>query len=158
MKVTTAVHVTAVARSFDETLRSLQHALSGSGLSVVEQLPLSHSAKAGIAAGGRQCTLLMVDSPLLLFEAVALERSAAAFIPLHVVVTGDRHSTCVHWAHPSHAIGLRLSPTARGAIDARREHQAASAEQRDKLNVKLSRGQSHATPASQAGLAPAGNP
>jgi hypothetical protein len=40
---------------------------------------------------------------------------------------------------------------ARGATGARREHQAISAERRDELNVKPSRGQSHATPAARAG-------
>ncbi len=118
MNLKSVVHVTAVAQPFDETLRWLRHALEATGLSVMQQLELSRDAEARIAAGDRRCTLLMVDSPLLLFEAVVLERSAAAFIPLHVVVTGDGHSTCVHWAHPSRGIGLRLSPTARGAVDA----------------------------------------
>lgn len=118
MVVNNRVHVTPIPRSFDDTLRSLRRALNVTGLNIVQQLPLSRGAGARIAAGGRRCTLLMVDSPLLLFEAVALERSAAAFIPLHVVVTGDRYSTCVHWAHPAQGIGLRMSPTARSAVDA----------------------------------------
>jgi hypothetical protein len=51
--------------------------------------------------------MLLIDCPLLLLEAVALDRSAAVFIPLHVVVAGDQRSGCVHWAHPADSMGLR---------------------------------------------------
>lgn len=110
--------VKAVPRAFDYTVRSLKRHLADAGLSVVQHLDLSPELLGQPAAAARQCALLMVDCPLLLFEAVALDRSAAVFIPLHVVVTGDRHTTCIHWAHPAETMGLRLAPTARGPVDA----------------------------------------
>lgn len=110
--------VTAVARDYERTLRSLRRALNGAGLSVVEQFDLAHGLTGPLTAGSHSCALLMVDCPLLLLEAVALERSAAAFIPIHVVITGDQHSTCIHWGHPAEIFGLRPSPTAKGPVDA----------------------------------------
>lgn len=109
--------VQAVPRALDPTLQSLRRHLNKAGLCIVKQLDLSHQFAGGLMTGTHRCTLLMVDCPLLLFEAVALERSAAVFVPLHVVVTGDRHTTCIHWAHPAESMGLRLSPAVRGPVD-----------------------------------------
>jgi uncharacterized protein (DUF302 family) len=113
-----AGQVKSVARAYDVTLRALRRALSDAGLNVVQQFDLSNGWPSQLVAGSRRCALLMVDCPLLLLEAVALDRSAAAFMPLHIVVTGDQHSSCIHWAHPAESIGLRPSRTAKGPVDA----------------------------------------
>ena len=118
MELESLGRVQAVPRAFDQTLKSLRRLLKGAGLSVVQQFDLSHDFPGQPAAGTRHCALLMVDCPLLLFEAVALDRSAAVFIPLHVVITGDQHTTCIHWAHPAETMGLRLSAAARGPVEA----------------------------------------
>ena len=111
-------HVLAVPRAFTCTVTSIRRNLRSAGLSVSQYLDLPSEILGEPCTDARKSALLMVDCPLLLFEAVALDRSAAVFIPLHVVVTGDGHSTCIHWMHPVEAMGLRLSPTARGPVDA----------------------------------------
>jgi uncharacterized protein (DUF302 family) len=118
MELESFSQVQAAPRAFDSTLKSLRRLLNDAGLRVVRQLDLSRDFPGQLAAGARNCALLMVDSPLLLFEAVALDRSAAVFIPLHIVITGDQHSTCIHWAHPAETIGFRMSATAKGPVDA----------------------------------------
>lgn len=118
MELQSAGQVQAVPRAFDHTLKRLRRLLKKAGLSVVQQVDLSHDFPGQLAGGARNCTLLMVDCPLLLFEAVALDRSAAVFIPLHIVITGDQHTTCIHWAHPAETMGLRLSQAARGPVEA----------------------------------------
>jgi hypothetical protein len=117
MEAGSSVNVKPVPRGFNSTLNAILDALNGSGLSVVEQIDLSGRIVRHPAAPGRNCVMLLVDSPLLLFEAVALERSAAVFIPLHVVVAGDQRSTHIHWAHPADSMGLRAPRAGRGAVD-----------------------------------------
>ena len=99
-------------QGFDGTLRSLKQGFRKAGLTIVQQFSLSDRTAA------RKCVLLLVDSPLLLFEAVALDRSAAAFLPLHVVVTGDQQQSRVRWGHPMETLGFRLSPTATAPVEA----------------------------------------
>ena len=69
----------------------------------------------GIAKGS--CVVLLVDSPVLLFEAIALDRAAAVFLPLHVVVSGDQNRSYVHWINPISGSGLRPPAPARAALE-----------------------------------------
>jgi hypothetical protein len=84
---------------------------------VVEEFDISREPYLQLGVARRQCVVLLVDTPVLLFEAIALDRSAAAFLPLHVIISGDRDISYVHWAHPIASSGLRPSPPARGALD-----------------------------------------
>ncbi len=118
MAIESAIRVKTVPHPFDMTLTVLRQALRKSGLNVEGEVNLSRDFGRQLAGCPQQCVLLMVDCPLLLFQAVALDRSAGAFIPLHVVVTGNQHSTCVQWAHPSVGLGLRMSPAFHRAVDA----------------------------------------
>ncbi len=118
MAIENAIHTKTVPQPFDVALTLLRQALRMSGLSVEGEVDLSGDLGHQLAACAQKCVLLMVDCPLLLFEAVALDRSAGAFIPLHVVVTGNQHSTCVQWAHPSVGLGLRMSPAFHRAVNA----------------------------------------
>lgn len=110
--------VQSVPRSYESTLQSLRGLLRSAGLSVVQHIDLSHDSRVELEAGTSKCALMIVDCPLLLFEAVALDRSAAVLIPLHLVLTGNEHHTWIHWAHPAGAFGLRLAATAQGPVDA----------------------------------------
>jgi len=114
----TNTHVREVSKAHGAALKSLCRILRQAGFSIVQQIELSRDFADQLAPGTENCTLLLVDNPLSMFEAIALDRSAAAFVPFHVVVTGDRHSTRIHWAHPAAAVGLCLSPTAKASVDA----------------------------------------
>jgi len=118
MRQNTAVRVKPISRPFKTCVKLLRKALTSEGLTVVKDIDLSRSLGNQFEEKTRRCAVLMVDTPSLLFASVALERSAAAFIPLHIAITGDQHLTCIHWAHPTAALGLRLSPAVCGAVDA----------------------------------------
>ena len=102
----------------ERTLRSLRRTLQAAEIDVVQQIDLSREFQGQLAAGSNRCVLLLVDCPLLLFEAVALDRTAAVFFPLHVVVTGDDAATSIHWAHPGATVNSRLPATVKRPVDA----------------------------------------
>jgi uncharacterized protein (DUF302 family) len=107
-----------VPAPFDKTLKALRRSLNDAGVSVVRELNLARECHSQPAAGAPRSTLLLVDCPLLLFEALALDRAAAVYIPLHVAISGDQNSACIRWVHPSAATGYRVPATARGPVDA----------------------------------------
>ena len=71
---------------FEKALKMLRAALADIDLEVVGEIDTSSRA------GGRRKTLL-VACPLLMFEALALDRAAAVFVPLHVIVRADGERT-----------------------------------------------------------------
>ena len=90
----------------------VRRVLRVNGLHIVEELELSAAS-----ADTPGCVVLLVDSPELLFEAIALDRAAAVLVPLHVVVTGDGHRSRVHWTNPLAFSGLHAPASARVAIE-----------------------------------------
>jgi hypothetical protein len=110
--------VQAVPMPIAKTLKSLRRPFHKAGIDIVEQIDLSREFHRQLAAGTHRSVLLLVDCPLLLFEAVALDRAAAVFFPFHVVVTGDDACTCIHWAHPAAAVSSRLPATVKRPVDA----------------------------------------
>jgi hypothetical protein len=52
--------------------------------------------------------MLFVDSPLFFLEALALDRAAAVFLPLHVLVAASGPETRVYWVKPGEVFGGRL--------------------------------------------------
>jgi uncharacterized protein (DUF302 family) len=111
-------HVQPIPLPVEKTLKSLRRTLQAAEIDVVQQLDLSREFQGQLAADKSRCILLLVDCPLLLFEAVALDRAAAVFFPLHVVVTGDDAGASIHWAHPAAAANSRLPATVRRPVDA----------------------------------------
>jgi hypothetical protein len=106
-----------IARPIERVLKVLRLALSDAGIEIVRELELSAEFRRQPDGDDRRCVLLLLDCPLLLFESLALDRAAGVFLPLHVVVIGDSKLTGIHWAHPAHASGVRLPPTARQALE-----------------------------------------
>ncbi|HWC98419.1 MAG TPA: DUF302 domain-containing protein, partial [Candidatus Sulfopaludibacter sp.] len=86
---------------FEQALPVLRQALEAGGLSVSGEMDLSERIHRQLGLGFGACRVLLVDSPYLLLEALALDRSAAALLPLHVVVSGRGDVTCVHWMNLS---------------------------------------------------------
>src|SRR5215467_9393276 len=88
-----------VPGSFEKALPLIHRRLFERGLTVTE-LDISREQCS--------CAVLLVDSPELLFEAIALDRAAAVFLPLHIVVSGGRDMSSVNWVNP--VSGFRLRP------------------------------------------------
>jgi hypothetical protein len=106
----------AVPLPYDKALPLVRRLLTTGGLTVVEEFDLSREPCFHLGAG-RHCVALLVDTPVLLFEAIALDRSAAVFLPLHVVISGDGGASYVHWGKPAGSSGLRPPAPARDALD-----------------------------------------
>jgi hypothetical protein len=112
------LQVQTIPLPMERTLRSLRRTLQAAEIDVVQQIDLSREFQSQLAAGSNRCVLLLVDCPLLLFEAVALDRAAAVSFPLHIVVTGDDTVTSIHWAHPGATASCRLPATVKRPVDA----------------------------------------
>ena len=106
-----------IPESFEKSLALIRRLLTAAGFTVVEEIDMSREPYFRLGVASRSCVVLLVDTPVLLFEAIALDRSAAAFLPLHVVISGDRDISYVHWADPITSSGLRPPAPARGALD-----------------------------------------
>jgi uncharacterized protein (DUF302 family) len=107
----------AIPVSFEKSLVQVRRQLSNAGFSVVEEFDMSKETSFEVGRARRFCVVLLVDTPVLLFEAIALDRAAAVFLPLHVVVGGDRETSFVHWVNPATSFGLRPPAPAREALE-----------------------------------------
>jgi Domain of unknown function DUF302 len=84
---------------FPRALKLIRGALAGMDLEI-----------AGEFGNGdpRPSRTLLVDCPLLMFEALALDRAAAVFFPLHVLVAANGDSTEVSIVDPARLLQARL--------------------------------------------------
>ena len=87
---------------FDQALASLREALTAAGLTISGEMDVADRIRRQLGLGFGPCRVLLVDSPYLLVEALALDRSAAALFPLHVVVFERGAATHVHWFNLAH--------------------------------------------------------
>ena len=104
-----------VPESFGKSILLVRQLLFAAGLRVVKEFNLSNEPYLQLA--GQSCVVLLVDTPVLLFEAIALDREAAVFIPIHILISGDREESYIHWANPVASSGLRAPVAARGAME-----------------------------------------
>lgn len=97
-----------IAAPYETALKLVRDAL------LHEDLRISREYDVSDVAGGQRgmnlvrCRILCVDSPLLLPEAMALDPSAAVFLPLHIVVSADGRKTHVYWLNPASIQSKRL--------------------------------------------------
>ncbi|MDR3703106.1 MAG: DUF302 domain-containing protein [Candidatus Sulfopaludibacter sp.] len=92
-----AVTVYTVADPFERALPAVREALAAGGLTISGEIDISERIRRQLGLDFGPCRILLVDSPYLLVEALALDRSAAALLPLHVVISGREPVTHVHW-------------------------------------------------------------
>lgn len=105
-----------IPESFDKSLALIRRLLSAAGLGVVGEFDMSREPYFQLGVASRSCVVLLVDTPVLLFEAIALDRSAAVFLPQHVVISGDGDTSYVHWVNPITSSGLRPPAPAKAAL------------------------------------------
>jgi uncharacterized protein (DUF302 family) len=70
-------------------------ALARHGLRAPVELDVASRIRQELGAGVAPCTVLYVDDPAVLLEAVVFDRGAALMIPQQLVVTGDNRHTVV---------------------------------------------------------------
>jgi hypothetical protein len=107
MRIATAGTTWVIPESFGKSVPLIRRLLSEAGLTVEEQFNVSREPYFQLGVSRRSCLILLVDTPALLFECIALDRAAAVFLPIHIVISGDGDTSYVHWANPVTSSGLR---------------------------------------------------
>jgi uncharacterized protein (DUF302 family) len=115
-----------VAERFDRALKLIRQALAEEGLNVAAEIDLTEKLTRDYSAGSGQSKLLLVDCPLLLFEALALDRGAGVFVPLHVLVSPEENRTRVVCVEPDRSFQVRLPAGAAQPLEELRSRVAAA--------------------------------
>src|SRR3982751_4673709 len=87
-----------------EALKLIRRALAEEGLTIAADFDMAGRVRKALRLDLPPCTVLCVDCPMSLLEALALDRSAAVLLPLHLVVAGQDGSTLVHLLNPTAAL------------------------------------------------------
>jgi uncharacterized protein (DUF302 family) len=82
--------------SFESALKTLRRAFAEHQLCVTVELDAAKKIRRALNIVVSPCRILLVESPLFLLEATAIDRSSAVFLPLHVVVSGSGARTLIH--------------------------------------------------------------
>jgi hypothetical protein len=114
MNTAPAVQRYLIDGPFERVLKMIRAALQSAELSVVAELELSNVLPGIATLRGR---VILVDCPLLTFEAMALNRGAAVFIPVHVVVSGNGVQSQALIVSPDALLDLRLPAGAGYPVD-----------------------------------------
>jgi uncharacterized protein (DUF302 family) len=102
---------------FNEALKLIRRALAEGGLEIAADLDMAGRIRKALRIDLPPFRVLCVDCPVALLEALALDRSAAVLLPLHVVVAGQGGGlTLVHLLNPAAALYSGLPITARAAV------------------------------------------
>lgn len=106
-----------VPECFHKAIRSIRAALEEMELDIVGELRVPESAYSGAPRKNGEARILLISSPILEFEALALGRAAAVFFPIHMLVSGDADCTLVSVVNPAAILDGRLPAGAGDPID-----------------------------------------
>lgn len=108
MKTLSVGQTYVIEQRFDKAVRLIRSALERQELTIAAELDVNETS--GLRPGEKPAPskILLVDSPLLLFEALALDRAAGVFFPLHVLVSADGDQTQASCVEPASLFNLRL--------------------------------------------------
>ena len=105
-----------IQQPVSDALKLIRRALADGGLEIAADVDLAGRIRKALRIDLPPCRVLCVDCPVALLEALALDRSAAVLLPLHLVVAGHNGSTLVHLLNPTAALYGGLPVTARAAV------------------------------------------
>ena len=105
-----------VQQPLSDALKLIRRALAEEGLEIAADLDMAGRIRKSLRINLPPCRVLCIDCPVALVEALALDRSAAVLLPLHVVVAGHDGSTLIHLLNPAAALYSGLPVTARAAV------------------------------------------
>jgi uncharacterized protein (DUF302 family) len=97
-----------IAAPYETALKLIRSALFHEDLHISREFDVADIARGQPGMNLAPCRILCVDSPLLLLEAMALDPSAAVFLPLHIVISADGPNTQVYWLNPASIHSKRL--------------------------------------------------
>ncbi len=99
---------------FDVAIKHIREASAEKQLSIAAEFNASRRLNRTLGLQSSRCQILFVESPLLLLEAMAINRCSAVFIPLHLVVSDAGKQTLVHLLNPEYLraadapLGIRI--------------------------------------------------
>jgi uncharacterized protein (DUF302 family) len=97
-----------ISERFDKAVKLIRSALAETELSVVGEFDTTGAFGKEPGKKPEQSRILLVDCPLVVFEAQALDRSAGVFFPLHVLVWADGGRTQVSTVSSCELFDVRL--------------------------------------------------
>jgi len=106
-----------ISEPFETGLKLVRGALIASELSISGEFDVSGCLNRETGSLSLPSRILYVDSPLWLFQALALDRAAGVFLPLHVLVCAQDGETRASWVCSAAAFGARLPPGAASPIE-----------------------------------------
>ncbi len=106
-----------IAGRFDKAAKLIRRALAATELSVVGEFDTTGLLGEHAGKKAEQSRILLVDCPLLLFEAQALDRAAGIFFPLHLLIWADGERTRVSTFNSGELFNVRLPLGTAGPMD-----------------------------------------
>ena len=106
-----------VPARFDKAIKLIRGALFAMELSVVGEVDTSGTFARENGKKTEPAKILLVDCPLMVFEAQALDRAAGVFFPFHVLVWGDGDRTHVSTVSSGELFDFRLPVGAAGPME-----------------------------------------
>ena len=101
----------AVARPFEEAVRSLRKALDAGNLRITGELDMSSRIRQRLLISPAPCRVLFVSTGAASYDNLTTDPCAAALTPLHIVVSARGFQTEIHL--------LRAAPADNGAMEQR---------------------------------------
>jgi uncharacterized protein (DUF302 family) len=97
-----------IAQRFDKVLKLIRSALAEAELSVAGEFDSTEGLNGELGKKAVRSRILLVDCPLLVFEALALDRASAVFFPFHILVSAAGDQTQVSAINPAGLFDARL--------------------------------------------------
>ena len=117
MSTTAAGQTYVIAEDFDNALKLVRHSLAERELGVTSEWDTTENRRGSFGQKPQRSRLLLVDSPILMFEAMALDRAAGALIPMHLLVSADGDRTQVVFVEPATLLARRPPAGAAGPLE-----------------------------------------
>lgn len=137
MNTRSAEQTYVIEERFDKAVKLIRNALQTQELCVAGEFDVTDAVASDSGKKPVPSKLLLVDSPLLLFEALALDRAAGVLLPLHIFITADGDRTQVVCVEPASLFEVRLPTGSSQPLAALRNRIAMA------LESVVSRSESH---------------
>jgi uncharacterized protein (DUF302 family) len=107
-----------VPEPFDEAVRTLRRALAATDLKVTCELDMSRRIRRELMISTAPCLVLFVGPPAAVMQSFEADAGAAAFTPLHIVVSAKGAQTEIHILRVLPPGSERLAIAALGQLQA----------------------------------------
>ncbi len=103
----------ALHENYSRTLKLLRSSLQKCGVRIVSEMDVSEIVRTEAGVRLPACRILYLCCPFVLLQVAVIDRAAATFLPVHLVVSEHAVDTRIHLATGAGLDAAGLSPTAR---------------------------------------------